>query len=205
MIDPTVDFVPTETGTYYIVVGSDYLSIGSYTVTVGLGFSEQSGQDFPDDRSTTGRVAVGGQVTGEIDSTGDADYFAVYLTSGVTYVFEMEGLDTGRGTLPDPLISGILDAEGILVSGVGRFADGGGTGRNARGEFTPSETGTYYVSVTLNFLPNLPLDEQIGTYTLSVRFPSSDGARRDRDALRHRLEGADTGRSTRVTARRRRG
>ena len=169
MIDPTVDFVPTETGTYYIVVGSDYLSIGSYTVTVGLGFSEQSGQDFPNDLSTPGRVAVGGQVTGQIDPTTDADYFAVYLTAGVTYVFEMEGIDTGRGTLPDPLIGAIFDADHILVSTVGIFANGGGTGRNARGEFTPSETGTYYVEVTLNFLPHLPLDEQIGTYTLSVR------------------------------------
>ena len=169
MIDPTVDFVPTETGTYYIVVGSDYLSIGSYTVTVGLGFSEPSGQDFPSDLSTPGRVAVGGQVTGEIETGEDVDTFAVYLTAGVTYVFEMEGIDTGRGTLPDPLINGILDAEGIKVSGVGRFADGGGTGRNARGEFTPSETGPYYVAVTLNLLLNLPFDEQLGTYTLSVR------------------------------------
>ena len=169
MIDPTVDFVPTETGTYYIVVSSDYLSIGSYTVTVGLGFSEPSGQDFPSDLSTPGRVAVGGQVTGEIETGEDVDTFAVYLTAGVTYVFEMEGIDTGRGTLPDPLINGILDAEGIKVSGVGRFADGGGTGRNARGEFTPSETGTYYVAVTLNLLLNLPFDEQLGTYTLSVR------------------------------------
>ena len=169
MIDPTVEFVPTETGTYYIVVGSDYLSLGSYTVAVGLNFSEPEGEDFSDDISTTGRVAVGGQVTGEIDDTGDGDYFAVYLTADVTYVFDMEGLDTGRGTLPDPLIPTIFDADGSVVSGFGRFADGGGTGRNARGEFTPTETGTYYVSVLLNFLIHLPFDEQIGTYTLSVR------------------------------------
>ena len=47
--------------------------------------SEPKGQDFPDDNTTAGRVAVGGEgATGNLDSASDADAFQIDLESGET-------------------------------------------------------------------------------------------------------------------------
>ena len=101
-----VVFTPETTGAYYLSARSQTPDdTGTYTLSVpdpGDSVSEPEGQDFPPDTNTTGRVAVGGYVTGEIDSGGDVDGFRVDLEEGVTYVIDLEGADTGRGTLSNP-------------------------------------------------------------------------------------------------------
>ena len=58
---------------------------------------------MPDDYSanteTTGRVTVGDPVTGEIQRGYDRDWFAVTLVAGKTYWIDLEGSQTGGGTL----------------------------------------------------------------------------------------------------------
>ena len=65
--------------------------------------SEPDGEDFYDDIFTDGRVAVGDSVTGNIDTSGDRDWFAVELEAGRTYRFDLMSSHTDDGELSDPL------------------------------------------------------------------------------------------------------
>ena len=51
----------------------------------------------------------------------------------------------GQGTLEDPSLLGIYDAEGNLIDGIGGNDDGG-EGYNSYLEFTAPETGAYYIA-----------------------------------------------------------
>ena len=115
--------------------------------------------DLPTDTTTTGVVVVGGSVTGTIESAGDQDWYAVALEGGVEYRIDLEGSPTGGGTLSDPLLRWLHDANGAGVPGT--RDDDGGEGANARQVFRPTEGGTYYISAN-------GADSETGTYRLSV-------------------------------------
>ena len=106
--------------------------------------SEPAGEDLPTNTSTIGRVAVGDTATGKIGSTGDRDWFAVELEEGKTYTIDLRGSPTGGGTLSDPYLRGIHDAEGNFISGTRN--DDGGAGYNSQVTFTAAETGTHYIA-----------------------------------------------------------
>ena len=127
--------------------------------------------DLPADVTTTGRVVVGGSATGNIGSNGDRDWFAVDLEAGKTYWFDLEGSATDGGTLRDPYLRGIYDANGELIDGTTDDYDG--VGNNSRVYFTPAEDATYYVSAggTRN---------KTGTYTLTVNETPDDDYAADR-------------------------
>ena len=119
--------------------------------------------DFPEDTTTSGVVAVGGSATGALESVDDtADWFRVVLEAGKTYQIDMEGSETGRGDLVDPILLGIYDALGTLVLGFGSGVDDAGQGLNSRATFTPSAAGTYYVVAS-------GVGSHTGGYTLFVR------------------------------------
>ena len=103
---------------------------------------------MPDDYSanihTTGVVAVGGIATGTIDSAGDRDWFAVELVAGRTYTIDLRGSPTDDGTLTDPYLRGIHDADGTLIAGTTN--DDGGEGYNSRLTFTATESSAYYIA-----------------------------------------------------------
>ena len=61
--------------------------------------SEGATDDLPADTTTTGEVDVGGEVTGDVENTTDADWFRVDLEAGKTYQIDQKGLYSGRGTL----------------------------------------------------------------------------------------------------------
>ena len=65
---------------------------------------------------TSGTVMVGGSTMSEIESAGDVDWFAVTLVAGKRYRIDLEGEDTGDGTLADPFLRGIYDSSGTLIS-----------------------------------------------------------------------------------------
>ena len=116
----------------------------------------EGGTDCPDDTTTTCEVDVGGSVTGNIESDLDSDHFKVELEAGTRYQMDLEGVPTGRGTLPDPLL-GIRSAADAIETN-----DDGGVGLNSRVIYTPAAGGTYFVQVR-DTTTNTP-----GTYTLSV-------------------------------------
>ena len=79
-------------------------------------------------------MAVGGTATGEIEFTGDRDWFAVTLEAGKTYQINLAGETTDKGTLQDPYLRGIHDATGALIADT--TDDDGGSQKNSRVEFT---------------------------------------------------------------------
>ena len=144
-------FTATSDGTYFVSAAGFGSNTGTYTMSVVLT------DDFLSDTSTTGIVSVGGSVTGEIETVGDEDWFAVTLTGGVTYQFDLEGSPTGAGSLSDPLL-GLYDASGNFIT----FDDDGGVDTNSQLSYTASTGGTYFVAAA-GFGGLFT-----GTYTVSV-------------------------------------
>ena len=70
--------------------------------------------------------------------------FAVELVAGRTYVIDLRGSPTGDGTLSDPYLRGIYDADGNRISGT--TDDDGGQSYNSRVTFTATESGTHYIA-----------------------------------------------------------
>ena len=177
-------FAPTATGTYYLEASeANSANTGTYTLSVrditpppddsadppadSTNVSEPDGEDLPEGITTTGRVEVGGSVTGEIAPALDVDWFAVELKKGKRYQFDVEGADTGRGNLADPHLWGLQDAGGQAVSGA--RSNDGGVGKNGRVINTPDAEGTYYIAVS-------GAASTTGTYTLSVIVLGANGA-----------------------------
>ena len=156
-------FVTAEvTGIHYVAAGAYGDREGTYTLSV-TDVSEDGNlrsDDFAADTTTTGRVAVGGLATGEIERAGDRDWFAVDLVEGKIYQFMLKGewypLD---GTLHDVYLRGVHDAEGNLIGGT--TDNNSGQIRNALVFYTADRTGTHYVAAGA-------ADDGKGTYTLSV-------------------------------------
>ena len=120
--------------------------------------------DIAADINTTATVAVGGSATGEIETAGDKDWFAVELEAGRTYRFDLQGAPDGHGTLSDTFLRRILDAEGNKSIGDGQhrtYNDDFQGSRDSRVTFTATETGTYYVEASGD-------RDETGTYRLTV-------------------------------------
>ena len=141
-------FAPDADGTYYVAARAPNTATGTYTVAV----DEVLVDDFSASVATTGTVAVGGSATGEIESQGDHDWFAVTLEAGKTYRIDVKGRNTGDGTLWNPILDGVYDATGGFI---------GGAGRNSLKYFTPETAGTYYVAAR-------GFGAATGTYTVAV-------------------------------------
>ena len=176
--DSQVYFTPDEDGTYYIAAGN-FMSgirdedVGTYTLQVSI-------DDFRDDTDTTGTVEVGGSVTGEIEAQGDEDWFAVTLEAGKTYQIDMEGSETDGGTLENPFLYTMRDANGDVLrivhdngswsQNVWTSDQDSGEGLNSRVTFTPDEDGTYYlVAASGGHIQAADSHgRSLGTYSLSV-------------------------------------
>ena len=115
--------------------------------------------DFAAMTQTTGAVAVGGSVTGEIEKSFDLDWFRVNLDGGTTYQIDLEGTGTWAGTLTDPYLRGVYNSNGNFIGGT--TDDDDGVGWNSRVTFTPTADGAYYVAAGA-------YGGLTGAYTLSV-------------------------------------
>ena len=163
-----VYFTPDEDGTYYVSAGGNGYTHRTGTYTLRVSESENPDHDYAANATTTGTVVVGGLATGNIDSPGDRDWFAVDLEAGKTYRFDLEGWPTGGGTLDDPYLRGIYDEDGDRIDGTAND-DIGVVHRNSRVYFTPDEGATYYVSAGAD-------RNKTGTYTLTVSDATDDYA-----------------------------
>jgi hypothetical protein len=151
-------FTPTLTGNYTVIAGeTGDNATGTYRLTV-------EADDF---RSTVegtgalGTLAVGTSgATGTINYNGDRDLFGVSLTAGTQYFIDLEGMPTTQGSLADTYLRGIHDAAGTLLPGT--LDDDGGVGANSRMIFTPTTTGTYFVSAG-------GYNTEVGSYRVFVR------------------------------------
>ena len=162
---------------------SDLRRILSYCLTDPCGqvVPEPPEGDFAGDRTTAGRLEIGGSVTGRIAPGDDVDWLAVYLDGGV-YRFALSG-EPKSGTDGDPLPDPVLrlgDFEGNEIrdtnvvkmtlgdigqqstSGIGD--DNSGVGNDALLEVEVREP-HYYYAVVRSAGPDLGT----GGYELSVR------------------------------------
>ena len=159
-LNSRLEFTATSTGTHYVAAGGISSNTGTYTLSVSVKEEVPIVDDHSATRQTTGAVDVDGSVTGEIETGGDRDWFAVELDAGTTYQIDLKGSRTGDGTLEDPYLRGVHAANGVRIGGTTN--DDGGRGFNSRLTFTPTSTGTHYVAAGGNN------SDETGTYTLSV-------------------------------------
>ena len=154
-----------EAGTYYVRVAAQEAGVNNYVL----------GQDeflwlpeLAQDASTAGTVDVGGSVVSELTGPNDRDWFKVELEAGKTYRIDLKGTATGDGSLWDPDLNALYDANGTWVRDGNDvwYNDDGGVGTNARGFFTPAEDGTYFIEAAGS--PNAPGSARVGTYKLEV-------------------------------------
>ena len=169
-----VAFAPDTGGTYYVSAGGGvyYNMAGrhTYTGTYKLSVSEIS-DELTADTSTTGTVAVGGSATGELQFTGDRDWFKVTLDANETYRIDLRAAWDGGGTLLDPYLHGLYNSEGTLIGNT--TDDNSGVGASARVYFMAAADGAYYVAAG-GGAPRWWGGE--GTYTLSVTEVNDDYA-----------------------------
>ena len=165
-LNSRVLFTPGATGTYYVAAAhgeypEDELDAYTYTLSVSTGTD-----DYSANACTKGSVEVEGSVTGEIEESGDQDWFAVSLQKNRIYQFDLKGAPTGDGTMADPYLYGLYDSTGPVPTGL-RLTDmdDAGVGLNSRLVFRATRTGTHYVVVGGTSRWETDLE---GTYELSV-------------------------------------
>ena len=172
-----VTFTVETSGTYYVAAGASGRETGTYTLAVAeappaptpvvSAPQVRDPDDFAADAGTTGTVSVGGEATGEIERSGDRDWFAVTLEAGKTYTVDLKGRPTGDGTLKDPYLDEIRDARGNAIAGT--YDNNGGTGRNSQLEFSAETSGVHYLAAGAT-------GSKTGTYTLAVAEVQDDYA-----------------------------
>lgn len=159
-----ITYTPTISGTYYLDAQSSGYGY-ALSFSAGTVFSDLAGiyrlwagvDDYGKTTNTTGRLTVGSSVAGNIEVVGDSDWFAVTLSAGTTYTFNLEGSDTSQGTWVDPYLE--------LYSSVGWWVandNDSGTGLNSLIRYTPTTSGTYYLAAGEIGIPGT------GTYHLFV-------------------------------------
>ena len=112
--------------------------------------------DYNSNTTTAGRIAAGTSLEATINFARDSDWFSTTLTVGMTYSFNERGSHTGVGTLSEPLLR-LLDSAGSVQVAVN---DNRGWNLDSSITYTPTHTGTYYVSAE-------GFGNSIGTYQLS--------------------------------------
>ncbi|MEQ1868115.1 MAG: M10 family metallopeptidase C-terminal domain-containing protein, partial [Micropepsaceae bacterium] len=96
--------------------------------------------DAADNAGTAYTLLVGETAQGTIGVNGDRDFYAVTLQAGQTYSFALVG--TGVNNVVDPYLR-LMDQSGTFELA---FNDDGLPNNNSVFTYTPSATGTYYVS-----------------------------------------------------------
>jgi serralysin len=124
--------------------------------------SADTGDDFAGDVTTSGRIAIGGSITGNLETGGDTDWFRVSLEAGRQYLFYGGGsqvVNTGfaAGTLYDPAIT-LRDSSGTVIA----TADNN-VGRNASITYTAQVSGDFFVEM------RSPDATATGTYLVAVK------------------------------------
>ena len=143
-------FTSDVTGTVYLGATGFSSYTGDYTVSAETYVVPED--DYADDTSTTGTLAVDGQSTGSIEVQGDADWFAVQVEAGKIYTFTIAGDFTNNSALSLPGLQ--------LYDGTGAFLTET-IGSDTELTWTATDTGTLYLSA-------LSFYGYTGDYSLSM-------------------------------------
>ena len=134
-------FRPTSSGSYYVAVGAADDGTGSYKVSVQTALASD---DIADNATTSTTLALNGTLSSSIGTPGDVDWVKVTLSAGLSYNIAELGSATGNGTLVDPQILGVYNAQGQALAN--SSDDDGGTGANAQVTVTAPTSGSYYIA-----------------------------------------------------------
>ncbi|CAK0742469.1 conserved hypothetical protein [Gammaproteobacteria bacterium] len=162
-LDSQESFRPITSGFYYLAVGAANDGTGSYTVSVET--TTAASNDLPDNTTTTATARPDTPLTSTIDTPGDIDWIKISLTAGTTYQLDLRGAATHDGSLSDPLIYGVYNANGLALPGSSN--DDNGTGNNAQVTLTAPHTGNYFVAAG-------GYGMSIGSYELALTVIRSD-------------------------------
>ncbi len=145
-VNSTISFTATSSGTYFIDAGTyNNATTGTYRLFVAQ--NAPAGDFVPGTTATSATLAVGGTVNGNIDTSGDRDYYAINLVAGQTYLFRTSSTTPLTGTAPAGALDTILtlrDASGAQVA----TNDDAGQYDYSAIRFTATTTGTYYLDVS---------------------------------------------------------
>ena len=166
--DSHVVFAPASDGTYFVSAGADegalvyymeIFAVARYRLAVTDVTDGHPDDDFTADVHTSGAVAVDGTIEGSVDFRGDRDWFSVVLQAGIQYQVDILGWWSWDGSLDDPYLGGIYDSSGSKIAHTSN--NDGGYKNNSRLIFSPTSTGTHYISVG-------GMGNSKGTYVLQV-------------------------------------
>ncbi len=109
--------------------------------------------DYAAGIGTTGKLAVGSSTSGRVETSGDADWFAVALTAGTTYRFDQL---PAAGSALSSQVKIYNSFGGLLATGVAT------AGNASQLTYTPTAGGTYFVSAG-------SLNSSIGSYSVAAK------------------------------------
>ncbi|NGZ07119.1 MAG: hypothetical protein G8237_12270 [Magnetococcales bacterium] len=150
-LNSLITYTPTTTGAYYLSAQDLGSRTGEYTLTATVTDA------IPATTATTATLTTDGtSATGTIDTSGDQDWWRVTLYAGGSYSFRQ------NSTTLDSYLR-LLDSVGTQIT----TNDDGGGSLNSLITYTPTTTGSYYLSAQ-------DLGSRTGEYTLtaSVALPS---------------------------------
>ncbi|MFZ2724677.1 MAG: hypothetical protein WAX77_00310 [Methylococcaceae bacterium] len=151
-----VSFTPTSSGDYYLDAGAVGTGTGTYQLFVSL-------EDCSANISTTETMTAPNSTTpttlsSVIDTSNDQDWIRVFLEADTTYLIDLQGSTTAKGTLSDPDFKGIYNSTGAFL---GYNNDDNQISLNSRVLYTPSSSENYYLAVGA-------FSRNTGSYQLAV-------------------------------------
>lgn len=139
-VNSLISFTATTTGTYFIDAGTyNNETTGSYHLFVAQ--AAPAGDFVGGSTGSAAALSVGGTVNGNIDSSGDHDFYAINLVAGQTYSFRTAGTTAADTT--DTILT-LRDAAGTQLA----TNDDAGEASFSSIRFTATTTGTYYLDVS---------------------------------------------------------
>ena len=139
-VNSLISFTATTTGVHYIDAGNyNNETTGSYHLFVAA--AVPAGDFVAGSIATTATLAVAGTTNGNIDSSGDRDYYAITLTAGETYIFRTAG--TTATTTTNTVLT-LRDGSGNVLE----TNDNVGEGTFSGVRYTATASGTYYLDVS---------------------------------------------------------
>lgn len=120
--------------------------------------------DYLSSPQTGGVLPIGGQVSGNIEKVGDADWFAVDLTAGTAYKFYGYDVLSRGGTLLGVGISLYNPSGSILYS----------AGESDTISYTPTQSGRYFLSAKSLYAVGTYSSTGMGTYKLRATVATDD-------------------------------
>lgn len=137
-LNSALQWSPTESGEVFVEV-SAFLDSGTGAYRLAVSSAAAPQDDAGGDANTRARIQPGRAVNGNIEYTGDTDWYRLSTRTGQRYHIALAGAE-GEGALGDPLLR-VLDGDGNELA----FNDDAEGSLNSALEFVPSSNGDVFV------------------------------------------------------------